>query len=63
MPVKTTRFNLNMIRSLISRVALAEGDYDRVIQFATPVVDAVAPANASQLQSLWTTASSPGVIF
>ena len=57
------RFNRNTIRGLISRVALHEGDYARVIEFAQPVVSAVSPATDSELGSLWTTGSSPGVLF
>ncbi|WP_296386549.1 RagB/SusD family nutrient uptake outer membrane protein [Winogradskyella sp.] len=60
---ETGRFDLNSIRGLISRVALHQGDYPRVIQFSQPVVTAVAPAPASGLASLWTSASSPGVLF
>jgi hypothetical protein len=60
---ETTRFNLNTIRGLISRVALHEGNYARVIANAGPVVSAVNPAPASQLGALWTTAASPGVLF
>jgi hypothetical protein len=60
---ETTRFNLNTIRGLISRVALHEGNYARVIANAGPVVGAVNPAPASQLGALWTTAASPGVLF
>lgn len=59
----TTRFNANVIRGIISRVALHEGDYGRVISNALPVVNSVNPATASQLSSLWVTASSPGVLF
>ena len=57
------RFNLNSIRALISRVALNEGNYARVIQFSEPLVNEVPPAQANQLGSLWTSASSPGVLF
>jgi hypothetical protein len=57
------RFDLNAIRGLITRVALYEGDYERVIQFGQPVIDAEAPAAASQLATLWTSASSQGVLF
>ena len=60
---ETTRFNLNTIRGLISRVALHEGDYPRVIQFAQPVVSAVTPATASELAPLWISASNQGVLF
>lgn len=59
----TTRLNLNAIRGLISRVALHQGDYPRVIQFAQPVVTSTAPAPAANLASLWRSASSPGVLF
>jgi len=57
------RFNANTIRGLITRVALHQGDYERVIQFAQPVVTNVAPAQAGDLATLWTSASSQGVLF
>lgn len=57
------RFDLDAIRALISRVALHEGNYPRVIQFGQPVIAATPPAQANQLTSLWTSASSPGVLF
>ena len=57
------RFDLNAIRGIISRVALHEGDYDRVIEYGQPVINAEAPAAASQLATLWTSASSEGVLF
>ncbi|MCT4628475.1 RagB/SusD family nutrient uptake outer membrane protein [Winogradskyella sp.] len=59
----TTRINVNVIRGLISRVALAEGDYSRVIANAQPLVSSVSPAMASELSNLWTSASNPGVLF
>lgn len=59
----TTRINQNVIRALISRVALAEGDYNRVIANAQPVVSSVSPAAASDLAGLWTTSNSNGVLF
>ncbi len=59
----TIRLNINGIRAIISRVALCKGEYSRVIANAGAVVNAVAPAQASQLGSLWTTGSSPGVLF
>jgi hypothetical protein len=60
---ETTRFNANTVRGLISRVALHQGNYGRVITSAGPVVASVNPAASSQLNSLWTSASSPGVLF
>ena len=45
----TTRINENVIRGLISRVALAEGNYPRVISAAQSLVSSVAPASASEL--------------
>ncbi|AGC75677.1 SusD-like starch-binding protein associating with outer membrane [Nonlabens dokdonensis] len=58
-----TRFDLNVVRGIISRVALHQGNYQRVIQFAQPVVSTVSPAQASELGGLWTTANSAGVLF
>ncbi|MBC2846503.1 RagB/SusD family nutrient uptake outer membrane protein [Winogradskyella flava] len=59
----TIRFNQNTIRGLISRVALHQGDYARVISTAASVATSVSPAPASALAALWTSASSDGVLF
>ena len=59
----TTRINENVIRGLISRVALAEGNYPRVISAAQSLVSSVAPASASELFPLWISADNPGVLF
>jgi hypothetical protein len=58
-----TRFNLNTIRGLISRVALHQGDYPRVVQFAQPLVNTVNPAQASELAGLWISQTNAGVLF
>ncbi|MDO1499712.1 RagB/SusD family nutrient uptake outer membrane protein [Winogradskyella maritima] len=60
---ETTRINANVIRGLISRVALAQGDYARVIQAGQQVINSVSPAAASELFPLWISADNPGVLF
>src|SRR5690606_21261073 len=47
------RLNQNSMKGLMSRVYLFSGQYDKVIQYATPVVAAVAPAPKANLKNLW----------
>lgn len=57
------RLNQNSMKGLMSRVYLFNGQYDKVIQYATPVVAAVAPAPKASLKNLWRSNADDGVLF
>src|SRR5690606_18326765 len=61
--VQVDRLSQPAVNAMIGRVALYMGDYPKVISKLTPVVNSVAPAQASELQSMWRYQSSPGVLF
>lgn len=57
------QLNRNSAMGLLSKVYLYAGDYEKVIEYAAPVVASVSPAESSELTSLWRSESSPGVLF
>lgn len=57
------QLNKNAVRGLLSRVYLYKGDYDKVIEYATPVVNAIQPCPSANLQQLWRSQVSDGVLF
>lgn len=57
------RLSKPAVQAMIGRVALYMGDYQKVISSLTPVVNAVQPAQASELQRLWRYQNSAGVLF
>lgn len=61
--INNFRLNRNSMRGIMSRVYLFNGDYDKVIEMAQPVVNAVNPAPKASLQNLWRSVSSEGVLF
>ncbi|MFV0173398.1 RagB/SusD family nutrient uptake outer membrane protein [Empedobacter falsenii] len=50
-------------QALLGKIYLYKGDYKKAIEFTQPAVDAVAPANPSELAALWTSNNSNGVLF
>lgn len=60
-----TKFRLNQtsFKGILSRIYLFAGNYDKVIEYATPVVAAVAPAPSSSLKNLWRSNEDTGVLF
>lgn len=61
--VSNFRLNKNSMRGIMSRVYLYNGDYDKVVDIATPVVAAVNPAPKASLLNLWRSNNSDGVLF
>lgn len=57
------RMNKNSVRGLLSRVYLYMGEYDLAIAAAAPVVAAVQPCEANNLQQLWRSQISDGVLI
>ncbi|MCA4777680.1 RagB/SusD family nutrient uptake outer membrane protein [Empedobacter stercoris] len=57
-------FKNNVVaQALLGKIYLYKGDYKKAIEFTQPAVDAVAPANPSELAALWTSNNSNGVLF
>lgn len=61
--VSNFRLNKNSMRGIMSRIYLYNGDYDKVIEMAQPVVAAVNPAPKANLLNLWRSNNSDGVLF
>ncbi|MGB3454362.1 MAG: RagB/SusD family nutrient uptake outer membrane protein [Moheibacter sp.] len=57
------RLNQNSYKGILSRIYLYAGNYDKVIEYATPVVAAVAPAPSASLKNLWRSNDQSGVLF
>lgn len=49
--------------ALLGKVYLYKGDYQKVIEYTQPVVNAVRPAQKNELADLWTSNNSKGVLF
>ncbi|WP_413532775.1 RagB/SusD family nutrient uptake outer membrane protein [Empedobacter brevis] len=59
----TAKLNQYSAKALLGKVYLYKGDYKKSIEFSKAAVDAVAPAEASDLKGLWTSENSKGVLF
>ncbi|MFV0139087.1 RagB/SusD family nutrient uptake outer membrane protein [Empedobacter falsenii] len=59
----TDRINKNTVQALLARTYLYLGDYQKVIEYATPVVNSVDPVAKAQLGDMWRGANSNGVLF
>ena len=51
----SSKFRLNKmsVGAILSKVHLYNGDYDKVIDYATPIVNAIAPVPSDSLQKFW----------
>lgn len=58
-------YNLNQlsVKGFLAKAYLYKGDYNKVIEYATPVVAAVKPASKEALSKIWTTESNEGVLM
>lgn len=59
----SSEMNKYAAEALLGKVYLYKGDYNKVIEYTQPVVDAVLPAKQNELADLWTSANSKGVLF
>lgn len=57
------RFNKKSLAAFMSRFYLYMGRYDKVIEYATPVVNTTTPCAAEDLLGLWRSQHSNGVLF
>lgn len=57
------RISKSTVQALLARTYLYLGDYAKVIEFASPVVDQVKPVAKAELQNLWLGKNSTGVLF
>ena len=64
-PYSDTYYRLNQtsLKGLLAKVYLYKGDYAKVIEYAQPVVDAVAPTNKENLDKFWKTETNEGALF
>lgn len=61
--VQAGRLSKVAVNGMIGRVALYMGDYPKVISSLTPVVNAVDPTAAADIQGFWRCQNSNGVLF
>ncbi|RLZ08305.1 RagB/SusD family nutrient uptake outer membrane protein [Faecalibacter macacae] len=59
----TDRINVNTVQALLARTYLYLGDYNKVIEYAVPVVNQVNPVTRGQLTNMWKGINSNGVLF
>lgn len=59
----SSEMNKYAAEALLGKVYLYKGDYNKVIEYTQPVVNAVEPAKQNELADLWTSANSKGVLF
>lgn len=57
------RLNQNSFKGILSRIYLFAGNYDKVIEYATPVVAAVQPAPSASLKNYWRSNDDTGVLL
>lgn len=57
------RFNKASLAGVMSRIYLYMGQYDKVITYASTVVGTVDPCESADLQGLWRSQNSNGVMF
>lgn len=57
------RLNQNSFKGIMSRIYLYAGKYDKVIEYASPVVAAVQPCKSADLKNLWRSNDDSGVLF
>jgi len=57
------RLNQTSLRGIMSKIYLYAGNYAKVIEHATPVVNAVAPTNKSSLAAFWKTETNQGALI
>ncbi|MGU9938491.1 RagB/SusD family nutrient uptake outer membrane protein [Empedobacter brevis] len=64
-PTGNTIYRLNKlsVRGLLAKVYLYKGDYPKVIEYATPVVDAIKPTDKADLDKFWKTETNQGALF
>lgn len=61
--VQTDRLSQVALRAMIGRVALYMGDYPKAVTNLTPVVNAVDPTAAADIQGYWRCQNSNGSLF
>src|SRR5690606_6383948 len=57
------RFNKKSLAAFMSRFYLYMGRYDKVIEYATPVVNTTDPCPSADLLGLWRSQNNNGVLF
>ncbi|HEY4539926.1 MAG TPA: RagB/SusD family nutrient uptake outer membrane protein [Faecalibacter sp.] len=59
----SSRISNFTVQALLARTYLYLGDYAKVIEYATPVVNQIQPASKDEVEDLWLGNNSAGVLF
>ncbi|WP_313581168.1 RagB/SusD family nutrient uptake outer membrane protein [Chishuiella sp.] len=57
------RLTQNSVRGILAKVYLFNGNYSKVIEYATPVVNSVSPTSKENLQDFWRSITNEGALF
>ncbi|WP_312556335.1 RagB/SusD family nutrient uptake outer membrane protein [Empedobacter brevis] len=57
------RLTQTSVKGILAKVYLFKGNYPKVIEYATPVVDANLPTNKADLEEFWKSNVSSGALF